>query len=79
MNQYANFTDIISMEIFNLEVVYLDRLSELFLINGIDISFSAVQQFKLITNYQILGCNPTLSLYKEGMPHSGGNGFAIYL
>ena len=78
MNQNGSASYEISMKSFNFEVINLNRLNKTLSCGGIDISFFAIQQLQLITNYQILGCNPALSLYKEGMSYSGGNGFAIY-
>ena len=63
------------MEIFNFEVVNLNRFIKLIGSGSINISLTTVQQFQLITDHQFPGGNPTLALYEEGVADSSGKGF----
>ena len=79
MYQYTTSTNIVSMEILNLEVEDRNRFRQLLTADSINESIIAVLELQLVTQLQILRGDPALALHIEGMLGGTGNGFAIDL
>ena len=79
VHQHTTRTNIVGMEILNLEVEDLNRLCQLLSTDGIDKCVLTVLKLQFVADLQILRGDPALTLHIEGMLGGTGNGFAIDL
>ena len=79
MDQDTAGTNVLGVEILDLEVEDLNRLVQLLATDGIDKCIFAALELQLVVQLQILRGNPASVLYIERMFGGTGNGFAIDL
>ena len=79
MNKNTACTNVVSMEVLDLEVEDLNRFGQLFTTDGIDKCIFTVLELQLVVQLQILRGKPALTLHIEGMLGGTGDGFAIDL
>lgn len=73
MHQHACTANIICMEFFDLEVVYLNGHSQFLMLNSIYICVFSILQLYLIVSFKLLRRNPTPAMYIERMLSHAGN------